>query len=217
MMIGFFLAESKSSMGYVLADMMIRSAREWMPGVEIVQFSDEKSSKLYGVDRIERKDGQNIMRLRLEHYTISGEWLFVDTDLLTQGDVRGVFDSEFDIAVADRVGSILPSEIGGEFMSCMPYNLGVVFSRSPEFWREALKRWELFSDTVKADIISDQLAVCETIKESKFKVKVLPGIPYNLSPMSEEQDTSNALLVHYKGARKFWMMRKLYLELGLVI
>jgi hypothetical protein len=110
---------------------------------------------------------------------------------------------------------MLPGEMGGEFMRRMPFNLGAVFSRKPEFWQEALKRFDGYTDTVQAEIISDQLAVNETIKESAFRVKVLPGARYNLSPREEHQDVSESAVVHYKGARKYWMLRSLYNELGL--
>ena len=215
MKIGFYLSEGKKSTAYVLADMMVRSARKAMPGIEIVQFSDEHSSRLYSVDSIVRKEGKNIMRLRLEHYAAPGEWLFLDTDLLVQADVSHVFGNDFDIAVSDREGSMLPGEMGGEFMRRMPFNLGAVFSRKPEFWQEALKRFDSYPDNLKDEIISDQLAVNETIKESAFKIMVLPGARYNLSPREEHQDVSGSAIVHFKGARKYWMLRSLYNELGL--
>lgn len=215
MKIGFYLSEGKKSTAYILADVMLRSARKVMPGIEVVQFSDEHSSRLWGVDSIVRKEGKNTMRLRLEHYQTPGEWLFLDTDLVVQADVSHVFANDFDVAVSDREGSMLPGEMGGEFMRRMPFNLGAVFSRSPEFWREALKRFDSYPDNLKGEIISDQLAVNETINESAFKVKVLPGARYNLSPREEGQDVREAAIVHYKGQRKFWMLRGLYNELGL--
>lgn len=215
MKIGFYLSEGKTSTAYVLADEMIRSVRKSMPGVHVCQFTDERSSVLYGVDSFVRKDGKNTMRLRLQHYATPGEWLFVDTDLLVQADVSHVFDNPFDIAVSDREGSMLPGEIGGEFMRRMPYNLGAVFSRSPEFWQKALAKFDSYSEDVKREIVADQLAVNETIKESAFNVKILPGARYNLSPREEAQDVSDSAIVHYKGNRKYWMLRQLYNELGL--
>jgi hypothetical protein len=110
---------------------------------------------------------------------------------------------------------MLPAESGGDFMRRMPYNMGAVFSRSPEFWQETLRRFMSYPEKFREEIISDQWALCETIKESAFKVKVLPGARYNLSPMDENQDLSYAAVVHYKGQRKFWMLRRLYSELGL--
>jgi len=215
--IGFFLSEWKSTMGYIFADMMLRSVKRVMPGVEVVQFTDERSSILYGVDSFIRKEGKNVCRLRLEHYGSDGNWIFLDTDLIVQADVRHVFDTEFDIALVDRAGSLLPGEVGSAFMQRMPYNLGAVFSRSPMFWTAALRTFDEFSDDIKQEIIADQLAVNIAVKETAVNVKILPGMPYNLSPQKVDQDVQQAAIVHYKGNRKHWMLRQLYAELGLSI
>jgi len=208
MRVGFYLSEIKSATGYVLADAMVHSVKKAMPGVEVFQFSNETSGILHGVSGYFRKEGKNTKRLRLEHYAAAGDWMFIDTDCWVQGDLRGVFDQEFDIAIANRDGSLLEQEIGSEFMSRMPHNLGVVFSRCPEFWEFALKVWDAYDDPTKDAIWSDQLAVCETIKTGKFNVRVLDGKEFNLSPMKREQFVDGAKVLHYKGARKVWMLER---------
>lgn len=217
MKIGFYLAEGKSTTGYLLADLMIRSVKRSMPGIEITQFSDQTSSRLYGADKLIRREGTNFMRLRLEHYALAGEWMFIDIDLLVQQNVQHVFDDKtFDIAIADRSGSILPQEVGLDFMKRMPHNLGVVFSRSPAFWIAALKKFDTYDKAFQNNLFCDQLAVCDTIKEQQFNVRVLPGARYNLAPMEERQDVRSSAIVHYKGNRKYWLLNTLYTELGIV-
>jgi hypothetical protein len=212
MKVGFYLSEIKSANGYVLADAMVRSIRAAMPGVEVFQFSNESSGILHGVSGYFRKEGKNTKRLRLEHYAAEGEWLFIDTDCWVQGDLRDVFNREFDIAIANRDGSLLDMEVGSNFMLKMPHNLGVVFSRCPEFWSDALATWEAYEDRTKEEIWSDQLAVCDTIKAGKFNVLVLDGGEFNLSPKKRDQFVDGAKVLHYKGARKTWMLERAMLE-----
>lgn len=211
MKVGFYLSEKRNAEAYVLADAMVRSVRNAMPGVQVHQFTDERSGILWGVDSYSRKDGKIIQRLRLEHYAAEGEWLFIDTDCIMQRALEIV--PHGDIAIADRNGSLLPAEVGSDFMLRMPYNLGVVYSRCPEFWKAALEKWDSYDTPTKEAIWSDQLAVCATIKAGSFLAYVLPGATTNLAPMTEDQDVSGAAVVHYKGKRKAWMLKRIMAEL----
>lgn len=212
MKIGFYLDHNGGATGYLLADMMTRSVRKVMPDVPIVQLTDKTSPFLYGVDVI-RKNSTN----RLEHYaTLEGEWLLIDSDSIIVSDVTHVFDQEFDIAICDRSGSMLPGEINSPFMVEMPYNLGVVFSRSPEFWRSALEKWNLLPECQKADIVADQRAANAAIRDSILNILILPGIEYNYSPRTFHDNNPLAKILHYKGEqRKVWMINEFYKECGL--
>jgi hypothetical protein len=133
------------------------------------------------------------------HASLTGDWLFVDTDVVFQKDVRHVFDSEFDIACTDRKGTVWDNTW---YSDLMPFNMGVTFSRRPEFWQAVLEdlkdmplkfqKWE-----------GDQLAVGKLYRD--WNTKVLPGLVYNFTPVEREEDRSHAAIVHFKGPRKDWI------------
>lgn len=138
MTVGVFLVDTKTldaECGYLCAKHMARSVREHMPGVEVVQFTDDLSRPIDGVDAALRLPRGPMAQLRMQHHAnVSGDWLFVDTDVLVQQDVRDVFMKDFDIAIAERDWDHLKPANG--FTERMPHNMGVVFSRSPAFWVE---------------------------------------------------------------------------------
>src|SRR3990167_3281050 len=105
MQIGFFNVWRGDPTHTVLADLMIRSTRKAMPHVPIVQFTDEDTPALYGVDEVRRRTHPQTAMLRIEHHiACEDDWLFLDTDVVVQKDVQSVFDEPFDIAIADRDG-----------------------------------------------------------------------------------------------------------------
>jgi hypothetical protein len=104
----------------------------------------------------------------LEAYAAAGadDWLFVDTDIEIRADVRHVFedpDADFDIAVAERTGTLTEDELHkGEQRSFMakfgPHNKGAVFSRSSAFWEDAAD-WLRHQTESKQHWMGDQEAM----------------------------------------------------------
>jgi hypothetical protein len=183
-----------------IAKNLLESVRATMPGVEVWQLTDATSETLPGVDGVKRIEGGMPMGLRrvTAQGQCVGDWLFVDSDVVIRKDVRDVFDSQFDIAVTDRKGTEME---GTPYGRAMPYNNGVVFSRSPAFWDAAkatllrlpprLQEWE-----------GEQHVLCHLAKHDQFTVKVLPGRIFNFPP-TKDGDVSHAAILHYKGvARK---------------
>ena len=139
-----------------------------------------------------------IRRMRI-HSMLAGEWLFVDSDIVIQKDVRDVFKDEFEIAVTDRVGSAWEHSPD---VKDMPYNMGVTFSRCPEFWGRVAKILEEAPEALR-EWCGDQLVVCQL--QQHYKTKVLPGQVYNFTPFKRGEDRSHAAIVHWKGPRKEWI------------
>lgn len=209
MTVGFFTVFRKDPLHYILADILVRSVRAAMPDVEIVQFSDETSPQVPDTARIIRKPHGKMLERRMEHYASSeGEWLLVDTDCVVQCDVRAVFDDPgFDVAIADREWSLVKDH--HKYTKTMPYNTGVVFTRTPAFYARALEIWRTYPDDKKAQWYSEQWAVADAAAEARFRVKVLPGMVYNRPPATLQEDVSNASILHYKGdERKRWMLQR---------
>jgi hypothetical protein len=210
MKVGFFNIFRGDTSHIVCADMMIRSIKVAMPGVEIVQFTDEHSPEIFGVSYSIRKPNKPAAVLCVEHYSeCKGDWLFIDTDVIVQKDVRDVFDTSFDIAIADRIGTKLPDEETDsdaiEYMRSMPHNLGVVFSRSPEFWK-AVGQEMLDMSLDKQYWAGNQYAACTVIASGVFNVRILPGVTYNYPPRIEDTDFSDKAIIHYKGPTRKQLM-----------
>lgn len=202
MKIGFFTVFRKDPQHYALAVRLIESVRTVMPTVPIVQFTDENSPPVLGVDAVVRRPHGRMLEIRLEHYAAAdGDWLLLDTDTLVKQDVQGVFEErEFDIAIADRDWTHLPQSL--PVMHTMPFNTGVVFSRCPRFWDAVLQQWRFEEEK---DWLSEQRAVWQVIRTGHFRVKILPGMTYNYPPQSAQDPCKGVAIAHYKGPRKDWM------------
>ena len=91
----------------------------------------------------------------------------------------------------------------------IPYNTGVMLSKPSgwKFWREAERccaeiseehqRWWGDQHAVKA--VADSASLC---------ILDLPCETYTYTPESERKDLSGRFVVHYKGVRKRWMIRR---------
>lgn len=207
MNIGFYLVQGDQGDGYVLADMMLRSVRAAMPGVPVTQFTDLKSPPVYGVDHVMRKPFAPLALLRSAHQmNVEGEWLFLDTDVLVQKDVRDVFQHPFDLALADRSWPHL--EPTPAFAEAMPWNIGVVFSRCPQFWRAVHEGLRAAPETAQ-DFMGDQIVACALLKTGTWALHELPGTRYNYPPAHADDIGRGAAIVHYKGHyRKPWMLQR---------
>jgi hypothetical protein len=205
--VGFFhvdrdQSEHRSTRSLV-RDGLIRSIKQVMPTVELVQFTDLQTLPFDGVDRVSRTPIGPIALSVLEAYaSCVGDWLFVDTDVVIQRDVREVFQKPFDVAVATREGTLLEKEKDVKFMKRMPYNKGAVFSRNRGFWLDAVAVCKAYGQARK-EWMGDQQAMNDVIETELYDVLVLPNT-YNYPPKSKTDMAGKAIL-HFKGSRKAWM------------
>ena len=187
-----------------IGSLAAKVAKHTMPNVEVCHLTDTDTPMLEGADRAIRMERNVPMAVfRMQHHQAEGDWLFIDTDVLIHQDVQDVFENDdpFDIAIASRVKG--DGAHGPAFVE-MPHNMGVVFSRSPVFWK-AVEAELLTYDRQKQEWMGDQLAVCRLIKRNEFRCLVVPGEKYNFPPF-RPYDTNNASIVHYKGPRKPWLV-----------
>ncbi len=194
-----------------LAEIMVESARAVMPDSRIVQMTDMTTPPIEGVDDVLRKtpDG-GITYFRMLHMSKypPGDVLFVDTDVVFNRDVSCVFESEFDVALAPRTQelNITDSDVfdkDEDASERMPYNIGVMFSRSSDLWKRVEKENRKYKD----EWFGDQLSFAEVVGE--FAVKEIDPAVYNYTPEYVLEDTTFKAIVHYKGPhRKKWMMQK---------
>lgn len=174
-------------------------------GYELLQMTDEGTSVVPGADTVVRLpwDGERLMTYRLQHLAALAEpALIVDTDVVFMRDVRHVWERAFDVALTRRIGPA-PDPNGVDLAEVMPYNTGVMFSRSRAFWQRCHELCSGFPPDVQR-WYGDQYAVRFAAPE--FNVLELPVDPYNYSPGSPDEDVSQHYVVHYKGPRKEWML-----------
>jgi hypothetical protein len=209
MKVGFFLQGTNADYR-AMARLSIDSVRQSMPDVEVHHLTDEATNEIQGVDGTRRFAGDMPMAVRrmLHHAACEGEWLFIDCDVIVKKDVRDVFeDRGFDVALTDRAGTITNE---AKYAAVMPYNIGVTFSRSQDFWMNIahhlkniplkFQEWE-----------GDQRIVCEMVRQGRhpFRVKTLPGLVYNYPPRAaDDPRIAQASIVHYKGARKAYLLKE---------
>lgn len=186
-----------------LATLMAASARRL--GYELLQLTDQRTPSVPGVETVLRLpwNGERLMTYRLQHLAALAEpVLIVDTDVLFERDVSHVWDRPFDVALTRRTGPA-PDPNGIDLAEVMPYNTGVMFSRSQAFWQRCHALCREFPEEVQR-WYGDQYAVRFAAPE--FAVLELPVDPYNYSPAAPEEDVSQRYIIHYKGERKGWML-----------
>lgn len=212
MKIGFYTYFDRDPINYVLGRGMIKSVKALMPGVPVVQLTDEKSPIIYGVDEVRRLPFEDMCVHTARHYSLcEGEWILVDTDVLFQKDPRALFDgATWDVAVTDRKNTFISGdEEGCKFVENMPYNIGVVFQRNgKKFWEAVIEGLGKLDQPTR-QWMGNQVVADRLLKEGGWNVAVIPGYLYNYPPKSREDDLSHAYIVHYKGlARKMMMWNK---------
>jgi len=197
--VGFFC--QTPGMHLDMAKHLIISVRKTMPGVEIVHLTNGECPGASGVDSVLRIPGNVPMAIRRmrHHASLEGDWLLIDTDCVILKDVRHVFDDAFDIAVTDRKGSKWD---GTWYSELMPFNMGVTFSRSPQFWKAVLSELEKAPPKFQ-QWEGDQLMVGKLWKD--WNTKILPGRIYNFTPEKREDSREHAAILHFKGSRKEWV------------
>ena len=193
-----------------LPSLMVASARAAMPAAEIVQMTDRATVAIPGVDTVIRRDWdkQKMMIFRLAHLAELERpaCIILDTDVIIQRPLEHVFEKTFDVALTIRHEAIKDLD-GVNITAQMPYNTGVMFSRQPRFWSEALQYCRQLAEN-HHDWYGDQLSVKHLADSGSFDVLELPCDQYNYSPRTEDEDVAGRYAVHYKGLRKEWMTRR---------
>lgn len=183
------------------ARLMVASVKLHMPGVSVMQWTDEETPVVDGVDNVLRMpwDGENPTIFRMQFLAAGvGDILCIDTDCIVQADLRPVFGLPFDVAFTWRDGPIFDGN-KQDITKIMPVNCGVMFSRSAAFWKACLEWCDMHE--VK-EWCADQLAVPRI---NGFDVLRLHCVNFNYTPFKQHEDLSKRLVVHYKGDRKAWM------------
>lgn len=191
---------------------MVASVKRVMPTAEVWQLTDFQTPHIEGADYFAKMPFTgNLMSYRLNHLAaLEGPFVSLDTDVIVQGDLSPVFNHEFDVALTKRTKEVTLR--GRSMIDEQPYNSGVMFSKSSDFWAEACRHCQTLPEN-QQKWFGEQLTIAALAKSGKYNVLDLDCEEWNFSPDDEDDDTSHAKVVHYKGRRKEWMRNRGFLDL----
>lgn len=176
-------------------------------GCEVVQMTDLRSEPVAGADRVIRLPFKiPLMLYRLKHLLSfpHDELLIIDTDVIAKHPIEDVWEWPFDVALTLRDQGELYNGDGADIGGDMPFNTGVMLSRSQQFWEDCYLWLEKQSPELQ-NWYGDQKAVAQIAHRPQYLVNVLACSEFNWAPNSRD-DSSNARFWHYKGAvRKKWI------------
>jgi len=187
----------------LLAYEMVKSVDRHMDNIELIHVTDAPCEKLAGFDSqmIVRHERDYVDQLLTTLCEIDGHVLSLDYDILMKDDVSEIFNLDFDACFTSR-----QQNIGRHHKLSQSYNMGVVFSKNSDFWKEVRQIYRaqpLRDGWMNSQTLVTMIA-CSLGK--KYKVMEIPGEIYNFSPDTEGDDLTGRKIVHYKGRRKPWML-----------
>lgn len=171
-----------------LGEISAASARQHMPGLEIVHLTDHETPGMLLADTVVRLklDGDFWRRHWTAYAELSGDVICANTDIVFRGDVRHVFDDASELIVPE----IRDPRVR--------YDAGLLFCRAPRFCAALADGG--------ADGLDEWIpAYGAEIDSGRYTVRRLPGRTYSYVPHSAADPCAGALAVHYRGPRKRWM------------
>ena len=207
-MIAFAYADTGPKMTALyraLSDGMIASARSAMPTEQIVLVTDATTPPFKGIDKVLRVDRTMplmVWRLKCHQsaHVLGNEILFVEPDVRFNEDVMHVFGVGFDIAITTREKEVM---LENERRNT-PFTLGMTFSRSAEFWRQAKLHCQELPEQEQG-WFGDMLSIAAVIDSAQFNVHQLDGAVYNHVVNDPNEAPTGAKALHYKGRRKAFL------------
>lgn len=186
-----------------IAQVMIASVRKHMPNAVLCQLTDTKTKRLTGVDECRRIDGSTYGYLLMRHMaTCPLPFIRVDYDMIFQGDISHILEGDHDLAFNEHGDDgILSTEFGKAYSLATCIWGATEGGKAHQFARE-YREHHLKSgrdDWLGLIPSANELAV-------NYKVKRLAGKVYNYCPKDREDKPESALVIHYKGKRKKWML-----------
>lgn len=189
--------------GDTLAQLLVKSCKRVMPDIPVVHLAGPTTAAVSGADWVNRIRPQEnfLMPFKLQHLAqISGDFIFLDTDILVTEPIQDVFDKPFDVAMYWRDDVEVMSN--GSPAPKMPYNAGFMACRNQDFFKEA---YELcLKQDVKYKIwFGDQVAIADLAKTGRYRFLDLPR---DWNHAVTGPDDLAAKVLHFKGPRrKQWM------------
>ena len=193
-----------TAMYRTLLDGLIPNLRSVMPDEQILMVTDEKSPIVKGINQVLRVDRtMPLMTWRLKAHQMAHQ--MGEEILFTEPDVRFSANIMAEMPPGDVVVTTREDEVRLE--DCdkdTDFTLGMTYSRSAEFWREAKLICQSL-DEKNQNWFGDMIAIAKVIKEGSFNVAMLDGAIYN-HVINDPFAKQSARVLHYKGKRKQWLL-----------
>src|SRR5690606_6368100 len=186
---------------HALAQVMISSVREHMPNAIVTQLTDMRSGRVPGVDEVRRMEGKTYPYILFKHMAdVPEPFIRVDYDMIFQGDITHILEGDHDLAFNLHSDPEVLATWGKDypFATCI---WGA--NRGKEFVEDFRKR---HLESGRDDWMGLIPSVNETIRSGKYKIRSLPGEIYNYTPKDRNDRPKGALVIHFKGTRKSWML-----------
>lgn len=185
-----------------LARLMIASVRAHMPNAIVTQLSDTKTKALSEADEIRRIDGSNYGYMVYKHMaSIPEPFIRLDYDMLIQGDLSHILE-DTDLAFNEHGDPKVTRSDWGKKYPLATCVWGV--RRNGFEFAESFRQLHLISG--RDNWLGLVPSVNEAVEQSPFNIRVLDGQIYNYPPTSREDKPKEALVLHYKGHRKKFML-----------
>lgn len=196
-----------------IAELMIKSCREKMPGTPIVQFTSQYTTPVPGTDSVVVKPwvrGMSWLPYMCSFLSeIDDEVVFLDTDVIVCKDLRRML-----VPGADMVITVRGKPVTAEDGTSMMVLLGVCASRNKEVWRVLGERVSKMRREMDRNWWGVQLTLWDMLQESlrgesPFKIRAVRQWQFNYVPKDADDAPEDVWAIHYKGEhRKQWMVRK---------
>lgn len=185
-----------------------RSFKAWIPGCEIVQFTDYGTLQARGVDKVVRtgcrKD--SLMLCMINAFAKIKDDVFITTgdDCILNGPIDDILSENYDVCLVKRTKPRI-DDSGFNITEHYPYTNGLVIVKHPEFYGDC-------RDSMVVDHpdlwgwFGDMASIRDIVDSGKYRVKLLDEDKYCRIPTRLGQGDDSAVLWHYSGkVRKEWM------------
>ena len=173
----------------------------------IVHLTDMTTPALPFAWQVQRIEEPDLMKARFKHLAaLKGDILLLDYDTIVQANVSNDFPPGYAIGLTKR-----EPDDPNKLLLCLasPHNIGVIFSRAPQFWERVLARLDEYPDKDTWNTAQVCVTECAHMYRKRFNLLELPAEQYNYTPKSMAEDVSAHKIVHYKGNKKHWMVASL--------
>jgi uncharacterized Rossmann fold enzyme len=195
-------AEHKVFDSILHAELMVASVRRYLPEAKIIQLSNDNFPEIPNIDEIHRRTnhgdfiewgfGSVIDILKRGEPVLQ-----IATDVLLNGDPSKIFDHEFDVASCKYP---LKDRTDGAFCG----DVNFIKPSGLKFWEDVYDYY-VNTPSIRDGWEGGQTAFLKVAKTSEHKILCLPYDEYCYTPEGENEDISDAKIIHFRGNRKEFM------------
>ena len=149
-------------------------------------------------------DGINLWEARARA-ALNIPGMYCDNDMIFQRSYEPLMDLDCDVVITRQDRKVLDTE-GNCLSDVMPYNGGIILCKNTDYFPNLVEIMEQMPFQLQ-HWYGNQMAMKELV--NAFSTVMLPCSTYNYTPDKYEdslKDMSDKWCVHFKGARKPWMI-----------